>query len=230
MAGEHPGVDSGAFDEPAVRGLLAGGEEEIGRALACIHTHLRRPSLGWLRRQFPGAGPDDLEDAWGETLLDVLRAARLKRFRADRPLWPWLSRIARCGPSTTPAGGPAGRGRSPASACCSSRRWVRPRARMTRRSRPRRACCCSTWSSPCPARQRTVLEVFFAHYPESAGLTALHREVSPRHGRAGVARRGQARLPGGPPQAAARPASRRLRALDGRRGVTPKTSRSPGNW
>jgi DNA-directed RNA polymerase specialized sigma24 family protein len=84
----------GPFDEEAVRILLIGDDEEVDRGLVLIDQHLRNRIVGWLRRGFPGMAPDDLADAWGETLVGILRLARERRFDGDRPLIPLLCKIA----------------------------------------------------------------------------------------------------------------------------------------
>jgi DNA-directed RNA polymerase specialized sigma24 family protein len=79
--------------ETEVCALLAGGDEEVNQAVTLIDRHLRGRLCRWLHRRCPGLSADDLDDAWSEALLGVLRAARRRYFRPDRPLFGWLCHI-----------------------------------------------------------------------------------------------------------------------------------------
>jgi DNA-directed RNA polymerase specialized sigma24 family protein len=85
-----------SFDREHVSRLLAGSAEDIRRAIELMEEHLRGRLCGWLRKLFPGLAADDLGSAWADTLVAVLKAARAGRFDPDRPLMPWLCRIAHC--------------------------------------------------------------------------------------------------------------------------------------
>ena len=82
------------FDERKVKRLLQGEYRDVAQALGQIMDHLRDGLCGWLRRHFPGLSPEDLADAWQDTLVAVLTAVRQNRFDANRPLIPWLCTIA----------------------------------------------------------------------------------------------------------------------------------------
>jgi DNA-directed RNA polymerase specialized sigma24 family protein len=171
------------FDEPGVRALLAGDEEDVGRALACLDRHLRIPMSRWLLRRFPGLTPDDLADTWAETLLCVLQAARQRRFQPDRPLLPWLCHLARARAIDLT------RRRSSRDAALASLGQRLASARLWWRTLPARVTGEEIMSliqsqvGALPPRQRLVLEVFIEHYPERASLAVLRQEVSRRTGK-----------------------------------------------
>ena len=82
------------FEQARMARLLVGDVEEIQEGLCLIHYQLRDRTCGWLRSRYPGMSAEDLADAWGDTLLGVLKAAREGRFDPDRPLMRWLLTIA----------------------------------------------------------------------------------------------------------------------------------------
>jgi DNA-directed RNA polymerase specialized sigma24 family protein len=173
------------FPEEDVRGLLAGTDEEIGRALALIDRHLRRRLCGWLRRRFPGLASDDLANAWAETLVGAWEAARARRFDPGRPLVPWLCHIANARAvdytrrATTRAEALAAVAVA-LRASQAGRQWQLlgegERAEVLQLIRAA--------IDQLPDQQRRVLDVFVAHYPETRSMTALQREVSRMSGRA----------------------------------------------
>jgi DNA-directed RNA polymerase specialized sigma24 family protein len=84
----------GALDQAEVSALLAGGGDEVGRAIALIDRHARSRLLRQLRRRFPGLNADDWDDVWAEVQSAAWRAAQEGRLIPDRPLLPWLRQIA----------------------------------------------------------------------------------------------------------------------------------------
>jgi DNA-directed RNA polymerase specialized sigma24 family protein len=167
------------FDEEQVRRLLTGGPAQIEQAVALIDLHLRNRFCASLRKRFPGMAPDDLADAWADTLLGVFLAARDRRFDGQRPLLPWLWTIA-------------------------SRQAIDHTRRATSREQLRAAVAEALrqtqtgrrWRSWSEAernevmrlireaftllsyRQQVVFHVFVYHYPESGRMEVLRREVS----------------------------------------------------
>ncbi len=166
------------FDEAEVLDLLTGTEEEIGRAVVLIDRHLRVRLCRWLGRRFPRMSEDDLADAWGGTILGVLRAARGRRFRSDEGLFPWLCQIVRSRGIddlrrrlareavlvALPPGGldvPA-RGRPVPEQAGAGELvpWLR------------------RFIATFPGRQRAVMRAYVDRYPDSACLVVLRREAS----------------------------------------------------
>jgi DNA-directed RNA polymerase specialized sigma24 family protein len=82
------------FDDLQARALLDGGTSpEIQEALEHINTCLRRRFCFAIRGQFPGIKPEDIADAWQETLQAVDTAAKERRLDLERPLLPWLWKV-----------------------------------------------------------------------------------------------------------------------------------------
>lgn len=79
-----------AFEDQAVRQLLQGDEPDLAEAFSQVDAHLRRRFVKGARDRLPGLRPEDLADAWQDTLRDLLRAVRVGAFDADRELAPWL--------------------------------------------------------------------------------------------------------------------------------------------
>lgn len=174
----------GQFDEEAVRILLIGDDEEINRGLVLIHQHLQGRIVSSLRRDFPGMAPDDLADAWGETLVDVLRLARERRFDGDRPLMPLLCKIAYARTTdhtrrrttrddTLAAVGEMLRGTQ------AGRRWqtLDPAERNEVMALIRDAI------ATLPGKQREVFQAFIDGYPETRSREVLREKVSEATGR-----------------------------------------------
>ncbi len=175
----------GQFDEEAVRILLIGDDEEIDRGLVLIHQHLQNRIVGWLRGRFPGMVPDDLADAWGETLVDALGLARERRFDGDRPLMPLLCKIAYARATdhtrrrTTrddalAAVGEMLRGTQ------AGRRWQQtldPAERNEVMALIRDAI------ATLPGKQREVFQAFIDGYPETRSREVLREKVSEATGR-----------------------------------------------
>lgn len=174
----------GQFDEEAVRILLIGDDEEIDQGLVLIHQHLQNRIVGWLRREFPGMAPDDLADAWGETLVGILRRARERQFDGDRPLMPLLCKIAYARATdhtrrrTTrddalAAVGEMLRGTQ------AGRQWQRldPAERNEVMALIRGAI------ATLPGKQREVFQAFIDGYPETRSREVLREKVSEATGR-----------------------------------------------
>jgi RNA polymerase sigma factor (sigma-70 family) len=79
-----------AYEDKEVRELLMGEESDMAEAFAQVDAHLRRRFVKGARDRLPGLRPEDLADAWQDTLRDLLRAVRTGEFDADRELAPWL--------------------------------------------------------------------------------------------------------------------------------------------
>ena len=79
-----------AFVDKEVRELLVGEEADLAEAFSQIDTHLRKRFVKGARDRLPGLRPEDLADAWQETLRDLLKAVRARDFDPDRELRPWL--------------------------------------------------------------------------------------------------------------------------------------------
>lgn len=88
------GIATGVFDEEGVRVLLLGGNDEREQGLIQIDQHLRKPLCSQVRRQFPGLSSEDLVDCWQQTLVDVWQAVLKGNFDENKPLEPWLYRVA----------------------------------------------------------------------------------------------------------------------------------------
>jgi DNA-directed RNA polymerase specialized sigma24 family protein len=78
------------FEDHEVRQLLMGEDDDLEAAFTLIDTHLRKRFVKGARQRLPGLLPEDLADAWQETLKDLLESLRAWRFDANRELGPWL--------------------------------------------------------------------------------------------------------------------------------------------
>ena len=79
-----------AFADKEVRQLLVGEEADLAEAFTLVDAHLRKRFAKGARNRLPGIRPEDLADAWQETLRDLLKAVRTGGFDPDRELCPWL--------------------------------------------------------------------------------------------------------------------------------------------
>jgi DNA-directed RNA polymerase specialized sigma24 family protein len=174
---------SGAFDEGRVRRLLAGTGADIDEALGLIEAHLRDRLCNWLRGLFPGLTAEDLADAWQETLVGVLRAARARRFDPARPLAPWLGQIAYARTADVLRRATA-YGRAVAAAGDRARRQAACRDRCGARDpedvllRELAALLDEAGAVLLSDWQRLVFRVFREHHPDSLRAEVLWREVS----------------------------------------------------
>jgi hypothetical protein len=62
-----------AFEDKEVRHLLLGGETDLETAFTQVDIHLRKRFVKGARDRLPGLQPEDLADAWQETLKDLLK-------------------------------------------------------------------------------------------------------------------------------------------------------------
>ncbi len=172
------------FDDERVRRLLVGSDADMAYALTLIDRHLRNRLCGWLRKHFGALDPEELANAWADTLLSVLQAVRAGRFDAGRPLLPWLCQIAharavdqarraRCRHELLATLGQAAR------AAGVSRHGMAagPEEQHEIMHLIHEAI------ETLPARQQRVLQVFVDHYPESRNMEWLRAEVGRQSGR-----------------------------------------------
>jgi DNA-directed RNA polymerase specialized sigma24 family protein len=168
-----------AFEDKEVRDLLLGGEADLETDFALVDTHLRKRFVKGARDRLPGLRPEDLADAWQETLKDLLKAVKSGRFDPDRELVPWLwtSYIRQAFDSV--------RGRESYESMVQRVRMHHPGAavpdifaehageeRQLLMARVRQA------MGTLPLRQRTVLQVFVDHFPVSQDKEVLRDRVS----------------------------------------------------
>jgi DNA-directed RNA polymerase specialized sigma24 family protein len=172
------------FDDARVCRLLAGTDVDIAHALTLINNRLRNRLCGWLRKRFRRLRSDDLASAWADTLLGVLQAIRAGRFDANRPVLPWICRIAYARA--------VDRGRR---AHC-HQKTLENYGQMLRETGIQRhemaigpdeqhevVGLVHEAIAMLPTRQQLVLQVFVEHYPESRAMEVLRDEVGARTGR-----------------------------------------------
>jgi DNA-directed RNA polymerase specialized sigma24 family protein len=169
-----------AFVDKDVRQLLVGGDADQAEAFNQVDTHLRKRFVKGLRgRVRLLLGPEDLADAWQETLRDLLKAVRARDIDPERELCPrlWTIFIRRTFDclrrrdldqglltgikerlSGTTAGDVLGR--------------------MDEEERAQLFTAVRQVVGTLPARQRTVIETFVAHFPETEDMETLRRRVS----------------------------------------------------
>jgi hypothetical protein len=143
-----------------------------------------RPLQRWLKRCYPGLQPEDLADVWAETLLAAVRAARQGRLHVDQPLWRWLCRVGRARAidllrrrgvrlsaleGLQHIAGPAAYGGREASweVCCRELRDL-----------------LATAIAGLPSRQRSVLQAYVEHFPDTGQTEYLRRRVADARGEA----------------------------------------------
>jgi DNA-directed RNA polymerase specialized sigma24 family protein len=78
-----------------IRRLLAGTEAEIREALARIFVRYTKPMCGWIRRQFRWFPPEDMADAWQNTLLIVLEKALKRQLDTTQKITPFVWTVFR---------------------------------------------------------------------------------------------------------------------------------------
>ena len=172
-----------AFEDKAVRELLLGEEAGQAEAFAQLDAHLRKRFVQGARGRLPGMPPEDLADAWQETLKDLLHAVRTRTLDPVRELCPWLWKVFI---------------RRVFDGLRSRKRYegllqrVRGRlagtagdvlGRMDEEDRAQLLQSIRRAVGGLPPRQRTVIEVFVDHYPETQDLEALRDRVSKVTGR-----------------------------------------------
>jgi DNA-directed RNA polymerase specialized sigma24 family protein len=168
-----------SFDPEQVGRLLAGNEKEISRALELVDEHLRGRLYGWLYKRFPGLAPDDLANAWGDTLLAVHRAARAGRYDPGRPLLPWLCKIARAR-AVDGTRRETRRAGAAAAAAYDLARLLQGRhcGGLTPAERHELLRLIHEAIDALPDVQQKVWRAFVTYYPESADRRALRRAVA----------------------------------------------------
>lgn len=168
-----------AFEDKEVRHLLLGGEADLETAFTQVDIHLRKRFVKGARDRLPGLRPEDLADAWQETLKDLLKAVQSGRFDPGPELVPWLwtTYLRRAFDSL--------RRRESYESMVDRVRVHRPESivsdflsesaggeRQLLMDRVRQA------MSTLPLRQRTVLQVFVDHFPLSQDKEVLRDRVS----------------------------------------------------
>jgi DNA-directed RNA polymerase specialized sigma24 family protein len=79
------------FATSDIRPLLQGDRADLEAAFTEINSHLRNWFIHKVRLRLPGLlSPEDLADAWQETLRELFKAVRTGRFDPHRELYPWL--------------------------------------------------------------------------------------------------------------------------------------------
>ena len=167
------------FEDKEVRQLLSGGEAEIAEAFTLIDTHLRKRFAKGARDRLPGLRPEDLADAWQETLRDLLKAVRARSFDPDRELCPWLWTIfiRRAFDGIRRRGSYEGmlkrvREHLSESTVGGMVESLGEEERGRLLDRIRRAV------GTLPDRQRNVIQVFVDHFPMTRDMDALRKMVS----------------------------------------------------
>lgn len=169
-----------AFVDKEVRQLLVGEQADVAEGFAQVDTHLRKRFVKGLRgRVRLLLGPEDLADAWQETLKDLLKAVRARDIDPGRELCPrlWTIFIRRTfdclrrrdldqGLRT----GIKERIRGTTAGDVLDRMHEEERVQLFAEVRQ--------VVSTLPARQRTVIETFVAHYPATEDMETLRRHVS----------------------------------------------------
>jgi len=74
--------------------LLIGNQEEQNQAIFLINKHLHKSILYKIRQTGLSLSSEELLDVYQEVILNVLEAARGKRYDADQPLLPFLFTLA----------------------------------------------------------------------------------------------------------------------------------------
>jgi DNA-directed RNA polymerase specialized sigma24 family protein len=74
--------------------LLIGNQEEQNQAISLIDKHLRKSILYRIRQTGLSLSPEELLDVYQEVLLNIIEAARGKRYDPDQPLLPFIFTLA----------------------------------------------------------------------------------------------------------------------------------------
>ena len=73
-----------------IRRLLGGNEGELAQGFERLERTYGERFRQILRKRRPGLNPEDVADAWQDTLKDLLEALREGRLRLEAKLFPWL--------------------------------------------------------------------------------------------------------------------------------------------
>jgi RNA polymerase sigma factor (sigma-70 family) len=167
------------FDDEKVRLLLIGDETALADAIALADATLQRRFIKGARERLPGLRSEDLADAWNEALLDVVTAVRKKTFDPNPEFAPWFWTIfyrravdkLRRRDSYSDLLDRAKR-RLHGTAVGDLLARMDEEERLFLLDRIRKAI------EILPPRQRTVIEVFMAHYPSTEEMQVLRVRVS----------------------------------------------------
>jgi RNA polymerase sigma factor (sigma-70 family) len=182
-----------AFEDKEVRQLLNGGEADLAEAFARIDAFFRNRFVLGARKRLPRLPPEDLADAWQETLRDLLQSLRAGRFDPDRKLGPWLWTVF-----IRRAFDGLRRKNRHGAMLEQARRQLQGTEtgafleRLDEEERIHLLGLVRQAVGTLPARQRTVIQLFVEHFPATEDLELLRQRVSEATGveetRAGVKR------------------------------------------
>ncbi|MBI3856140.1 MAG: sigma-70 family RNA polymerase sigma factor [Planctomycetes bacterium] len=169
-----------AFVDKEVRELLVGEEADLAEAFAQVDTHLRKRFVKGLRDRLGKLlRPEDLADAWQETLRDLLKAVRAREIDPERELCPWLwtifiRRALECIRRRDRYQGLLERvkGRMSGTTDGDILERMDEEERNQLFDRVRQAV------GTLPDRQRTVIQAFVDHFPATEDMEALRQRVS----------------------------------------------------
>jgi DNA-directed RNA polymerase specialized sigma24 family protein len=74
--------------------LLIGSEEEQNQAITLIDKHLHKPILCKIRQTALSLSSEELIEVYEEVMLNIITAAREKRYDPDQPLLPFIFVLA----------------------------------------------------------------------------------------------------------------------------------------
>lgn len=169
-----------AFVDKDVRQLLVGEEADLAEAFTQVDTHLRKRFVKGLRgRVRLLLGPEDLADAWQETLRDLLKAVRARDIDPERELCPrlwtiFLRRAFDCLRRKDRYEGVLERVKERLSGTTAGEIL----ARMDEEERTHLLKKVHQAVGTLPVRQRTVIETFVDHFPATEDMDALRQRVS----------------------------------------------------
>ena len=182
-----------AFQDKEIRRLLFGDGADLAEAFTQVDAYLRARFVKGARDRLPWLRPEDLADAWQETLKDLLEAVRVGAFDPDREFVPWLwtifirrifDHLRRQRRYQAMLDGLRKRLIGSAVGDLLARMDEEERRALLERVR--------TSVGTLPERQRIVVQTFVDHFPATEDMEALRQRVSEVTGgpetRAGVAR------------------------------------------
>src|SRR5438876_1634477 len=87
-------AEASEIDDTIKLNLSCGDEADIRAGFALIDQHLRDPICGWLRvNYYPGISAEDLADLWQETLAELLKQVRARKYTGERKVFTDLCRL-----------------------------------------------------------------------------------------------------------------------------------------